>query len=96
MQGVVWYHLPRSGIINTVREVGHVDHIMQQSLGSCGSPSGPNATPGGRSPMISVGGAPCSCICFAGTQHHRCRATIQRTDLVHKRHHFETDLWIFF
>jgi len=64
MEGVVWYHLASVEVINTARGIGQADHIMQQSEGSCGSPSGPNVTPGGSSPMISVGGAPCSCISF--------------------------------
>jgi len=64
MRGATWYHLPSIEAINTVREIEQVDHIMQQSGGSCGSPSGPSAIPAGSSPMISVGGAPCSCISF--------------------------------
>ena len=69
MRGTVWYHLPSIEIINTVRETGQVDHITRQSPGSCGIPSAPSATPGGSSPIISAGGAPCSCIYSARTQH---------------------------
>lgn len=71
IQGAVWYHLSGVKIIDTVRKIGQAHHIIRHSFGSCGSPSDPMATPGGSSPMISVGGAPFSCICSTRTSHCR-------------------------
>jgi hypothetical protein len=50
-------------LLNSIRRTHPGSHEIQHPSGNCGIPSGPMLNPGGRSPIISVGGLPKLCIC---------------------------------